>query len=218
MAKLEDIMLEKNMARCEKCGGRLLYKYSGIYECEGCHIEVYDDFGRVKKYIEDHGPAPANEISQNTGVGLSTINKFLRAGRVEIPEGSGFYIKCAICGAPIRYGKYCMECAVKSASGERKGVFMEEAGERVRENASKMHYLGDLENDSDDSKRKRRMSGLGGSSRSGRTLNLNEESASHGSGRRLDLNEDTSHHSGRRLDLNTEESGISKSGRRLETK
>lgn len=185
MAKLEDMMLEKNMARCEKCGGRLVYKYSGIYECEGCHIEVYDDFGRVKKYIEDHGPAPANEISQNTGVGLSTINKFLRAGRVEIPEGSGFYISCAICGAPIRYGKYCMECAVKSANGERKGVFMEEAGERVKGDTSKMHYLGDYGEEEENGRRGRHM---GGGRRSGRSLNLSEDSSSiPRTGKRLDM-------------------------------
>ncbi len=178
MAKLEDVMLENNMAHCEKCGGRLVYKYSGIYECEGCHMEVYNDFGRVKKYIEDHGPTPANEISQNTGVGLATINKFLRAGRVEIPEGSGFYISCAMCGAPIRYGKYCMECAVKSA-GERRGVFMEEAGERVKGDTSKMRYLGDAFDEKN---------GKNGRLGNRRRLDLNEkESSIPRSGRRLDL-------------------------------
>lgn len=199
MAKLEDLMLEKNMARCAKCGGRLLYKYSGIYECEGCHAEAYDDFGRVKKYIEDHGPAPANEISKNTGVGLSTINQFLRAGRVEIPEGSGYYINCAICGAPIRYGKYCMECAVKSA-GEHKGVLMEEAGERVKNVTNKMHYLGNEENEDDRRKNFAR--------------SLQEKQQR----RALNIDESSHHSSGRKLDLRQTEGSIRRSERTLDSK
>lgn len=202
MAKLDDVMLEKNLAKCEKCGGRLVYKYSGIYECEGCHIEVYDDFGRVKKYIEDHGPSPANEIAQCTGVELSAINRFLRLGRVEIPEGSGFYINCAICGAPIRYGKYCMECAVKSANGGQKGVLMEEAGERVKGSAGRMHYLGDNYQE-EETVRRKHMMGETERRRSGRTLNLNEEKKRSGE---------------RKLDLRKEESSIHKSGRRLDLK
>lgn len=142
MASLEQFVMQKNLGGCPECGGRLVYKYSGIYECEKCHKEVYDDFGKVKKYIEDHGPSPANVISEKTGVPMNTINKFLRKGRVEIPEGSGFYITCEICNAPIRFGRICMECAAKN-SGERKGYFMEEAGERVKGKIDKMHYLGE---------------------------------------------------------------------------
>lgn len=200
MAKLDDVLLEKNMARCEKCGGRLVYKYSGIYECEGCHIEVYDDFGRVKKYIEDHGPSPANEIAQCTGVELSTINRFLRLGRVEIPEGSGFYINCAICGAAIRYGKYCMECAVKHANGGQMGVLMEEAGERVKGSGGRMHYLGDNYQEEETVRRK----------------HLMDESERRRSGRKLDLSKEEKRRSSeRKLDLSKEERSIPKSGRRL---
>lgn len=143
MARLEDLLLEKNLGKCPDCGGKLEYKYSGIYECVDCHKEVYDDFGKVKKYIEEHGPAPANEISQQTGVAMNVINKFLRKGRVEIPEGSGFYITCEICGTPIRFGRFCLECAVKRSGGDKKAVLMDEAGERVKGKSDKMHYLGD---------------------------------------------------------------------------
>ena len=195
MAKLDDELLARNNAKCEKCGSRLVYKYSGIYECEGCHIEVYDDFGRVKKYIEDHGPSSANEISMNTGVDLSTINKFLRLGRVEIPEGSGFYISCNICGAPIRYGKYCMECAVKSANGGAKGTIMDEAGERVK-GSGRMHYLGENHLEEEIEKKRKHMMNTEGSvvKRSGRKLDLKqeEENKRHSGERKLDLRQEAS--------------------------
>lgn len=151
MASLEQYIRQKNMEKCPECGGHVVYKYSGIYECEECHKEIYDDFGKVKKYIEEHGPSPANVIADETGVSMNVINKFLRRGRVEIPEGSGFYITCEICGAPIRFGRVCMECAVKS-SGTKQGYFMEEAGERVKGSTDKMYYLGEEK----DKKKKRR--------------------------------------------------------------
>lgn len=153
MASLEQYVKQKNMGTCPECGGRLVYKYSGIYGCEKCQIEVYDDFGKVKKYIEEHGPSPANIISDATGVPMNIINKFLRKGRVEIPEGSGFYITCEICNAPIRFGRICMECAVKN-SGATKGYFMEDAGERVKGNLDKMHYLGEEKKDKKNGKRR----------------------------------------------------------------
>ena len=210
MSRLDDELLAHKMAKCEKCGGRLVYKYSGIYECEDCHVEVYDDFGRVKKYIEDHGPSSANEISMNTGVELSTINKFLRLGRVEIPEGSGYYITCNICGAPIRYGRYCMECAMKNSNGGVKGTLMDEAGERIK-GSGRMHYLGEnhLEEENE-RKRKHLMNNEGsGMKRSGRKLDLNEEKNRRSGERTLDLRqEDKSTRRGgeRKLDLKQESS------------
>lgn len=153
MKSLEQVVIRKNMENCPECGGRLKYKYSGIYECEECHTEIYDDFGKVKKFVEENGPSPANVISENTGVSMNTINRFLRKGRVEIPEGSGFYITCEVCNAPIRFGRICMECASKNL-GERKGYLMDEAGERVKGKTEKMHYLGEENNPSKNRKRR----------------------------------------------------------------
>ena len=96
---------------CPKCGGRYIFQGAGRYVCEDCGNEVYDDFGKVKAYVDEHGPTPAIVLAEVTGVSISKINKFLRQGRMEIPDGSGQYIPCERCGAPIRYGRFCPECA-----------------------------------------------------------------------------------------------------------
>ncbi|MDY4742712.1 MAG: hypothetical protein SO361_06380, partial [Lachnospira sp.] len=106
-------------------------------------------FGKVRNYIEENGPSMAVEISRDTGVQVSVINKFLREGRIEIPDGSDIYIKCEDCGADIRYGRYCPACAAKHNRGNSAGFYNENAGEKPklkRDESGKMHTLDNVEN------------------------------------------------------------------------
>lgn len=230
MSGIDEIMFTKNNAVCSKCGGHLSYKYSGIYECDSCHIEVYDDFGYVRKYLESHGPSTANQISQATGVSISSINRMLRIGRLEIPVGSDVYIQCEECGAPIRFGRCCEECSSRLITDGKKGFFIEEVGERVRGGSKRMHYLGSEEmeeklvigkknrlnlNDEEPTIRsERRLQNLEEPTiRSGRRLQSLEEPTIR-SGRNLQNLEEKTIRSNRRLDL-SESSGIPRTGRRL---
>ena len=124
---------------CKKCGGKMLYKHAGIYECESCKEQELDDFGRIKQYIEEHGPTSAVILAEETGVSTDKITQFLKAGRVEIPQGSNVFIKCEKCGCDIRFGRFCPECA--AGSGEKRGFF-NEVGERPKGNGSgEMRFL-----------------------------------------------------------------------------
>lgn len=216
MSGIDEIMFTKNNAVCSKCGGHLSYKYSGIYECDSCHIEVYDDFGYVRKYLEDHGPATANQISQATGVSVSEINKMLRIGRLEIPRGSDVYIQCEVCGAPIRFGRCCETCSARLSADGKKGFFVEEAGELVRGGSKRMHYLGSEETEEKMVVVKKSRPNLNveeSTIRSGRKLQNLEETTIR-SNRSLQNLEEKTIRSNRRLDL-SESSGIPRTGRRL---
>ena len=81
LEKIEQIIPTK----CERCGARLYFKGSGRYVCQRCHIDYYDDFGLIKKYIDENGSAPAVEISVKTGVKLEVIDMLLEKGRLEMP-------------------------------------------------------------------------------------------------------------------------------------
>lgn len=140
----EKQVMSRKPVECPKCKGRLEYTGSGIYQCEECGTEVLDEFGKVKRYIEEHGPSSAFVISQETGVKMEVIDVFLKKGRVEIPEGSNFYVKCKKCGCSIKYGRYCPECA-KSLAGSIKAVFAADVGERPKREGApdmsgKMHF------------------------------------------------------------------------------
>ncbi|MBQ9438027.1 MAG: hypothetical protein IJU50_06805 [Lachnospiraceae bacterium] len=47
----------------------------------------YDDFGKIYKYLEEHGPTPGIFISKATGVRLSTVHELLESGALEVRPG-----------------------------------------------------------------------------------------------------------------------------------
>lgn len=129
--QLERALEFRKYVVCETCGAKAFYLDSGRYQCSCCECVTLDDFGKVKMYIEEHGTSSALEISCATGVSQATIEDFLRKGRVEIPEGSKYYIRCERCGCSIRYGRYCPDCIGELAGGIKR-LLHEEEGEKPK--------------------------------------------------------------------------------------
>ena len=118
---------------CKKCSAPLEFAGRGMYKCPECGEIEYDDFGKIRKFLDEHGPTPAIEISEGTGVTVKKINNFLRQGRMEIAEGSGEYIRCEMCGTSIKFGRVCPECAMMlNKSKNMKGVSLSEIGEKPK--------------------------------------------------------------------------------------
>lgn len=98
---------------CEKCGGVMVFKGLGEYQCELCGQLAYDDYGKVRNYIEEHRGATAAQIEEAIGVSQKTIRRLLKEGRLEVTENSRTFLRCELCGKDIRSGLYCPECEVK---------------------------------------------------------------------------------------------------------
>lgn len=97
---------------CKKCGGVLVFKGVGEYRCEDCGELDYDDYGKVRMYIEEHRGATAAQIEAAIGVSQRSIRQMLKDGRLEVTKDSKTFLKCEICGKAIRSGQYCPECEV----------------------------------------------------------------------------------------------------------
>ncbi len=97
---------------CKNCGGVMVFKGVGEYRCEECGEVDYDDYGKVRLYIEEHRGATAAEIEGAIGVSQRTIRKLLKEGRLEVAEGSKSFLTCEVCGKKIRSGQYCPECEI----------------------------------------------------------------------------------------------------------
>ena len=78
---LEKAIINNRPVHCDKCDGKMFYVSGGKYECRACGHHAYDDFGKVKHYLGEHGPSPAAVISAATGVKTEIINHFLKKGR-----------------------------------------------------------------------------------------------------------------------------------------
>ncbi len=98
---------------CKKCNGVMIFKGVGEYKCEDCGYLDYDDYGKVRNYIEQHKGATALEIENAIGVSQRTIRQLLRDNRIEVASDSRIFMHCEICGKSLRSGKYCAECEQK---------------------------------------------------------------------------------------------------------
>ena len=117
------------------------YIYGEMFQCPACGRKERTDFGKVREFLEIAGPQPAVIISEETGVPLKVIDKFLREGRVEIPDGSPVYIRCQGCGTDIRYGRFCPDCMLRLSKSLQHAMLAPEVGEKPRTNSGRMHTL-----------------------------------------------------------------------------
>ena len=95
---------------CSECGGVMVFKGLGEYQCEKCGFLEYDDYGKARNYVEKHMGANAAEVAKATGVPQKSIRDMLKEGKLEIAKDSVIFLKCEICGAKISSGKYCPKC------------------------------------------------------------------------------------------------------------
>lgn len=98
---------------CKKCGGVMVFVGVGEYRCEKCGEAEYDDYGKVRRYLEIHKGATAAEVEMGTGVSQKTIRRLLKESRIEVAEHSKAFLHCELCGKEIRCGAYCQECEIK---------------------------------------------------------------------------------------------------------
>ncbi|MCD7836487.1 MAG: hypothetical protein LUG83_07565 [Lachnospiraceae bacterium] len=98
---------------CEKCGGVYVFEGVGEYHCEKCGNLQYDDYGKVRLYIEQHPGANAAEVENATGVSQRSIRRMLKENRIEVADSSKVTLFCESCGKSIRSGRFCPQCEVK---------------------------------------------------------------------------------------------------------
>lgn len=95
---------------CNICNGVLVYKGLGEYQCEDCGASEYDNYGKVRNYLDKHRGANVAEISDATGVSHKAIREMIKENRFEVIDNHGGYIRCEMCGVNINSGRLCSKC------------------------------------------------------------------------------------------------------------
>lgn len=146
LEQFDHINLNKPV-KCEKCDCENI-KYNGIgeYECEECKFVMYDDYGKVRNYIEEHPGATATDVSLAVGVSKEKIRRLLREDKIQIAPGSATFLYCEKCGAGIRSGRFCFKCleeetrANKTVSNHRSSNIAGGFGKSVSGQSGAMRY------------------------------------------------------------------------------
>ena len=131
-SEYERLLKNNRKIICTSCGGPLKYQSSGIYVCDSCGAIECDDFGKIKMYLAEKGPASKEEIVSATGVSKESVNRYLKQQRLMVHEESK-RITCRICGKGISSGSLCTDCA----TGNHSSSAPKNTGGRMRFNRKK---------------------------------------------------------------------------------
>ncbi len=131
--------------RCDECGGKLFYLGAGAFECRECEKTIYSDYGKVRKYIEEHGMTSIPILEHMTGVPRDVLEQFQHEGTLYDPYED--INKCYCCGCVIEKGRYCKDCqsnivgrlaaALKSDVPEPENNGLK----KISKKNNRMHYL-----------------------------------------------------------------------------
>jgi hypothetical protein len=86
MKDWNELASEEKTMTCKNCKTRMDYTGSGIYVCPNCKAEEMDDFGKVKKYLHEHGPTPLLQVGEETGVKISVLRELINDGRLDMKK------------------------------------------------------------------------------------------------------------------------------------
>lgn len=81
--------------------------------CPNCITELEKKFKEVKEYLREHEFCSMQELAESNDVTISQIKQWVREERLTFTSDSPLSIECENCGAPIKTGKYCINCLAK---------------------------------------------------------------------------------------------------------
>ena len=125
-----------DLRNCKMCGN--IYQHVNLPYCHRCIKKWEEMFVKVRDYIWDNPKANITEVSEETGVDEKIVLEFLRAGRIELREESTG-LPCERCGAPIKTGRYCEECARELEVELKRGLSTAPEYNRDRADREKMY-------------------------------------------------------------------------------
>lgn len=130
-----------DVRNCKDCG-KIFNYLSGAPLCPACMKKLDDKYSIVKEYIYDNPGASIQQVSEENGVSVRQLKKWVREERLAFSEDSLVGLECENCGTMIRTGRFCSRC--KDSMLNKLGNIYKEPVEEVKKNFKdnpKMRFL-----------------------------------------------------------------------------
>lgn len=96
------------IANCTRCGKVFARHFRDI--CQNCYAEIENEYSTCAEYLREHRGATITELSEETGVSIRQITKFVKEGRISMVDAPNLSYPCESCGVLIREGNICGNC------------------------------------------------------------------------------------------------------------
>ncbi|QYR22105.1 flagellar protein [Paenibacillus sp. sptzw28] len=119
-----------NIDNCPRCGKLYAKNFRDV--CPACIKEIDLEYSRCAEYLRKNKGATMQELSDETGVAVKLITKFIREGRISLVGAPNLGYPCEVCGIPIREGTMCESCRSRliKETGQLKNNSSEQADKR----------------------------------------------------------------------------------------
>ena len=120
-----------DLANCPRCGKLFARHFRDI--CQNCQRELESEYEVCIEYLRKNKGATITVLSEETGVSIRQITRFIREGRISLFNAPNLSYPCEVCGVLIRDGSMCDNCR----SRLRTEVRNMETDEARKENAQR---------------------------------------------------------------------------------
>ena len=98
-----------NVKNCRRCG-KMYQAIFGKNICPECVKQEEVDFEVARDYVKEHPGSSMQKVSDETGVPVNLLLKFVKEGKIDFSDGESVVAACESCGVPVFSGRYCNNC------------------------------------------------------------------------------------------------------------
>lgn len=100
-----------NVGNCPRCGRLFANNFRDI--CPSCIKDIETEYEKCLEYLRKEKQATIQEVSEETGVSIRQITKFIKEGRISVANNPNMMYPCEVCGVLIREGNMCDSCRTR---------------------------------------------------------------------------------------------------------
>lgn len=107
-----------NLDNCPRCGKLFAKNFRDV--CPVCIRDIDKEYQLCADYLREFKGAIISELSDQTGVPIKQITKFIREGRISMVNAPNMSYPCESCGTLIRESHICDSCRMRLVKDTRK--------------------------------------------------------------------------------------------------
>jgi len=111
---------QMELANCPRCGRLFTRHFRDI--CQNCFADIEKEYELCLEYLKKHKGATITVLSEETGVSIRQITKFIKEGRISLYNAPNLSYPCEVCGVLIREGNMCENCRGRLNTEVRKAT------------------------------------------------------------------------------------------------
>ncbi|MFD0957909.1 TIGR03826 family flagellar region protein [Paenibacillus chungangensis] len=107
-----------NLDNCPRCGKLFAKNIRDV--CQVCLRDIDKEYEKCATYLRENKGAMITELSDQTGVSIRQITKFIREGRISMMDAPNLSYPCESCGVLIRESHLCDACRKRLTKDTRR--------------------------------------------------------------------------------------------------